>query len=432
MSIGLCQKSSQKVETISDRPFSGEICSRFLTRFSDVRNMERGSSSEDSCEDDDETMWRVFTMSRAFENLKMALNMTKRARKATVFRRPDRECAWSIMLREEAPQLEVPDSFESKRFRTRFRVPYPMFLRLVEWTRTWVEWSPTNPSGLKPFCHFKRPRIATELKVLGVLRMLGRGVCYDDIQELSSISASVMSIFLRTWCRKFTEEIFPEHVFLPKTKEDIAKAMGEYSILGLVGAICSMDVTHVRWDRCPYTLHNLYAGKEGYPTVALEMACTHDLRFISCMDGMYGSLNDKAIVRFDQLSTLLQNQSAFPGVEFEVRTNSTGGRKKLKGPYAIVDGGYHRWRHLMSASRLISDPDFVAWRKRIESARKDIERAFGILKGRCRILKLPMRLKTKEQIDDVVKTCVGLHNMLHDWDDRGKWECGVEWGEQDG
>ena len=188
--------------------------------------MERGSSSEDSSEDDDETMWRVFTMSRAFENLKMALNMTKRARKATVFRRPDRECAWSIMLREEAPQLEVPDSFESKRFRTRFRVPYPMFLRLVEWTRTWVEWSPTNPSGLKPFCHFKRPRIATELKVLGVLRMLGRGVCYDDIQELSSISASVMSIFLRTWCRKFTEEIFPEHVFLPKTKEDIAKAMG--------------------------------------------------------------------------------------------------------------------------------------------------------------------------------------------------------------
>ena len=70
-----------------------------------------------------------------------------------------------------------------------------------------------------------------------------------------------MSIFLRTWCRKFTEEIFPEHVFLPKTKEDIAKAMGEYSILGLVGAICSMDVTHVRWDRCPYTLHNLYVNK---------------------------------------------------------------------------------------------------------------------------------------------------------------------------
>ena len=62
-----------------------------------------------------------------------------------------------------------------------------------------------------------------------------------------------MSIFCRTWCKTFTEDIFPEHVFLPKTKQD----MGEYSILGLIGAICSMDVTHFRWDRCPYTLHNL-------------------------------------------------------------------------------------------------------------------------------------------------------------------------------
>lgn len=216
------------------------------------------------------------------------------------------------------------------------------------------------------------------------------------------------------------------------TKEDIAKAMGPYSILGLIGAICSMDVTHFRWDRCPYTLHNLYKGKEGYPTVAVEMACTHDKRFIHCMDGAYGSLNDKAIVRFDMLSELLKTKSAFPGVEFEVRTNSTGGREKIKGPYAIVDGGYHKWRHLMSASRLISDADFVAWRERLESIRKDIECAFGILKGRWRVLKLPMRLHTKEQIDNIVKTCVGLHNMLHDWDDRDKWECGVEWGKGDG
>ena len=241
-----------------------------------------------------------------------------------------------------------------------------------------------------------------------------------------------MSIFFRTWCQKFVEDIFPQHVFLPKTKEEIAKAMGEYSILGLIGAICSMDVTHFRWDRCPYTQQNLYRGKEGYPTVAVEMACTHDRRIIHCMDGAYGSLNDKAIVRFDMLSELLQTKSAFPGVEFEVRTNSTGGREKLKGPYAIVDGGYHKWRHLMSASRLISDPDFVAWRQRLESVRKDIECAFGMLKGRFRCVKLPIRVQKKEQIDDIVKTCVGLHNMLLDWDDRGKWECGIEWGKGDG
>ena len=82
---------------------------------------------------------------------------------------------------------------------------------------------------------FNRPRTATELKVLGVLRLLGRGVSLDDIQELSSVSAARMSIFFRNWCQKFTDDIFPQHVFLPKTKEDIAEAMGEYNILGLVG-----------------------------------------------------------------------------------------------------------------------------------------------------------------------------------------------------
>ena len=33
------------MKTISDRPFSGEICWRFLTRFSDVRNMERDENA---------------------------------------------------------------------------------------------------------------------------------------------------------------------------------------------------------------------------------------------------------------------------------------------------------------------------------------------------------------------------------------------------
>jgi hypothetical protein len=54
----------------------------------------------------------------------------------------------------------------------------------------------------------------------------------------------------------------------------------------------------------------------------------------------------------------------------------------------------------------------------MESVRKDVECAFGVLKGRFRILKLPIQLHDKKKIDDVFFTCVGLHNMIHDWDDR--------------
>jgi len=57
------------------------------------------------------------------------------------------------------------------------------------------------------------------MKVLGVLRMLGRGTCLDGILELSDISPAVMSRFFHAWCAKFVEEMYPEHVRLPETKE---------------------------------------------------------------------------------------------------------------------------------------------------------------------------------------------------------------------
>lgn len=163
-----------------------------------------------------------------------------------------------------------------------------------------------------------------------------------------------------------------------------------FSALGFPGGMGSMDVVHFHWGRCPYSLQNLHIGKEGYPTVAVEMACTHDGKFIHSTRAVYGAMNDKAIVRFDCLSQSLQDNSLYSDVQFEVRlSNDTdaegnpmiGSREMLKGPYVIVDGGYHRWRHLMSASRNNSTPEHRAFRKQLESIRKDIECAFGILKG---------------------------------------------------
>jgi hypothetical protein len=68
----------------------------------------------------------------------------------------------------------------------------------------------------------------------------------------------------------------------------------------------------------------------------------------------------------------------------------------------------------------------------MESVRKDVECAFGVLKGRFRCLKLPIQLHDKETIDDMFFTCVGLHNMLHLWDGRGEWEKGMSWEGVDG
>nr|XP_043639330.1 uncharacterized protein LOC122610403 [Erigeron canadensis] len=47
-----------------------------------------------------------------------------------------------------------------------------------------------------------------------------------------------------------------------------------------------------------------------------------------------------------------------------------------------------------------------------ESARKDVERAFGHLKNKWAIIERPARMRDKEKIINAVYTCVILHNMI--------------------
>jgi len=75
----------------------------------------------------------------------------------------------------------------------------------------------------------------------------------------------------------------------------------------------------------------------------------------------------------------------------------------------------------------------LLWSARVKSVRKDVECAFGRLKGRFRILKLPLRFHKIEDIDNIVFTCATLHNMIamDDGLDR-RWESDVTWEGADG
>ena len=56
------------------------------------------------------------------------------------------------------------------------------------------------------------------------------------------------------------------------------------------------------------------------------------------------------------------------------------------------------------------------WSKKVESTRKDVERAFGMSKRRFRVLKFPFTLRDVRDINFVVRACFTFHNMLFDYD----------------
>lgn len=340
------------------------------------------------------------------------------------------ESTWGRMLREEKDQLLIPGSDEAQCFRLRFRLPFPVYSFVLEWVRTWYCWSPSNPRGIKDLDHFGHPAVPVELKVLGVLRVLGRSTCFDGIKELSGMSISAMQTFFHLFCKKVSSELFMQWVTVPTTKEEVSKVMGPYAATGLTGTIGSADVVHVHWAMCPVGLQNLYTGKEGFPTIAYQMICDHAGRILSCTPGFYGACNDKSIIRFDGWINAIR-QGMYRHVKYTLRTSETE-VKEVEDPYIIVDGGYHKWRCTMTGSRDISDHWFCEWRTRMESVRKDIENVFGRVKGRFRSMKLPILIHKKQHVDNLVMTCVTLHNILHEWDGLDNWESGVEWGAVDG
>ena len=76
-----------------------------------------------------------------------------------------------------------------------------------------------------------------ELKILATLRVLGRGYCFDGVEELTLISAEVLRLFFRKFCKLFSEEYFHEYCSPPKSDEEIASAVSIYGKLGLPGCI---------------------------------------------------------------------------------------------------------------------------------------------------------------------------------------------------
>ena len=85
---------------------------------------------------------------------------------------------------------------------------------------------------------------------------------------------------------------------------------------------------------------------------------------------------------------------------------------KYRGVWIVVDNGYHDWSVTIPPFKNSNFRDEICWSEWLESMRKDVECAFGILKGRFRILKVGIRLHSIESVDMVWLTCCALHNML--------------------
>ncbi|KAJ9552398.1 hypothetical protein OSB04_016443 [Centaurea solstitialis] len=83
-----------------------------------------------------------------------------------------------------------------------------------------------------------------------------------------------------------------------------------------------------------------------------------------------------------------------------------------KHEYYLADGIYPEWSTFVKAFRYPTDERRVEFKKRQESARKDIERTFATLKDKWHVVKRPARVWSQRKLQEIMYTCIILDNMI--------------------
>ena len=328
--------------------------------------------------------------------------------KAARMLQPERT-QWYLNYIENKAEAADPESVIGKEFRAKFRVPYSMFEEIVQATRD----SGLFPDELESKSGQKPHPLA--MKVMACFRRLALGIPVSALEDMCGISEPVMSKFIQKWERWFVEKYHSEWVKMPEG-EELDKAQALFAKCGLPGFVSSMDVVHVKYDRCPWGQRAIHTGKEGYPTLGYQFHCGHNRRiYWHSPEGFPGARNDKTIVRYDEIQRALKENPGYNEREYEVWVSNED--KEIKrGVHSLCDGGYHKWLTAICGAKHCDHADLKAWSGLCESVRKDVECLFGIMKKRFRILGVASLAHFAENINMVVKVCSVLHNMLLEFD----------------
>jgi hypothetical protein len=143
---------------------------------------------------------------------------------------------------------------------------------------------------------------------------------------------------------------------------------------GFLEMFGSIDYMHWQWERCPNAWKGQFTqGDQKVPTIILEAMASHNLWIWHALFRVAGSNNDINVLNHSTLF-IEELKGQTPRVQYIVNG------KQYNTCYYLADGIYPEWAvFVKSISMPISDKDKLFAQEQ-EGKRKDIERAFGVLR----------------------------------------------------
>ena len=201
--------------------------------------------------------------------------------------------------------------------------------------------------------------------------------------------------------------LFGKEFLRKPTEDDVRNLYDAHSqVHKIPGMLGSIDCMHWEWKNCPKEWQGqFHRGDKKYPTIMLEAVASYDLWIWHAFFGVAGANNDLTVLYNSPLFDDLIDDIG-PQVPFEVHGRT------FKNGYYLADGIYPQWASFVKSFTVANNPKNAAWKAKQESARKDIERAFGVLQGRWHIIAQPARAYTVGKLRRIMYSCIIMHNMI--------------------
>ncbi|XP_021727216.1 protein ALP1-like [Chenopodium quinoa] len=253
-------------------------------------------------------------------------------------------------------------------------------------------------------------------KCTAAKRMLAYGMAADTVDEYVRISQSTARVALQCFCAGVIDQFRTEYLRNPTT-DDLARILHQNELRGFPSMIGSIDCMHWEWKNCPTAWKAQYAGRNKKATLILEAVADQDLWIWHSFFGIPGSYNDlNVLYRSPVFDEVLHGR--VPPVNFTVNGH------EYNMAYYLADDIYPKWATFIQGityPQLQKDKMFADHQA---AARKDVERAFGVLQARFAIIRKPSLAYDEDILRDIMKECIIMHNMIIVEDERHNYTRG--------
>ncbi|XP_056862337.1 uncharacterized protein LOC130510022 [Raphanus sativus] len=268
-------------------------------------------------------------------------------------------------------------TYEEHIFRRRFRMNKELFMSIVYALSQNVPFFQHRPDatgrlGLSPL-----------QKCTAAIRMLSYGSAADAVDEYLRLGESTALSCLHHFTYGIVQ-LFGEQYLRRPTPEDLQRLLDIGEKRGFPGG---------------------YARGSNKPTIVLEAVASQDLWIWCAFFGPPGTLNDINVLdRSPVFDDIIEGRA--PRLEYVVNGH------KYKLAYYLTDGIYPKWSTFIQSILRPQGPKARLFVEKQEAARKDVERAFGVLQARFAIVKNPALTWDKKKIGKIMRACIIIHNII--------------------